>query len=213
MERKSRKLYIAITGEIGSGKTTVSKILRDYGYYVFDTDLFSKKLLRENKKVVELIENIIGQRVYENNKINFKKIGEVFDNNHQLEEEFEKWYQVFLGKEILKEALLLKNKNELLFFDIPLLEKKGIENEFDFLWIVESEKNKCYERVKKRNNYPSKKIDYLIKNSKINKKLLCCNYKIIENNKSIEVLKELIKAELDNLDLNNQYSYKEFEYL
>ncbi|AIY84925.1 dephospho-CoA kinase [Clostridium baratii str. Sullivan] len=200
MEWINRKCYfIGITGEIGSGKTTVSNILRDYGYSVFDTDLFSKKILIENKFIMEIIEKIVGQKVSRNYKMDFKKIGQIFDDNPKLEEKFEDWYQVFLGKEIMQKALFLKNEEKILFFDIPLLEKKGISNKFDYLWIVESKQNKCYERIKHRNNYSNKKIEYLIQNSKINKDLLLSNYKIIDNNKSIEDLKILIKFELDNL--------------
>jgi dephospho-CoA kinase len=202
LDRVNRKCYfIGITGEIGSGKTTVSNILRDYGYYVFDTDLFSKKVLIENKSIIEIIENIVDQKISLNYKIDFKKVGKIFDNNPKLEKKFEDWYQVFLGEEIMKKALFSKNE-EVLFFDIPLLEQKGIANEFDYLWIVESKQSMCYERIKYRNNYSNEKIEYLIQNSKINKDLLLSNYKIIDNNKSIEELKTLLKYEIDNLKEN-----------
>lgn len=197
-----RYYFIGITGQIGSGKTTVSNILRGYGHYVFDTDLFSKEVLLENKFIIEIIENIVGQEVSKNHKIDFKKVGKIFDDNPQLEKKFEDWYQVFLGEEIIKKVLSLKNESEILFFDIPLLEQKGIANKFDYLWIIESKTNKCYERIKYRNNYSNEKIEYLIQNSKINKDLLLSNYKIIDNNKSIEELKILIKSELDNLKAN-----------
>lgn len=200
MYKINKKTYlIGITGQIGSGKTTVSNILRYCGYSVFDTDLFSKEILAENKSIIQIIENIVGQEVCKNNKLDFKKVGKFFDDNPNLEEKFEGWYQVILGEEIIKKSLSLKNENEILFFDIGFLDKKGISNQFDYLWIIESEQTKCHERVKNRNNYSNKKIEYLIKNSKINKDLLLCKYKIIDNNKSIEELKMLIKSELDNL--------------
>ena len=198
-EVNKKSFLIGITGQIGSGKTTVSNILRDCGYSVFDTDLFSKKILIENKSIIEIIENIVGQKVSQNNKLDLKKVGKFFDYNPKLEKKFEDWYQFFLGEEIIKKALLLKKQNEILFFDIPLLDKKDISNKFDYLWIIESKQAKCYERIKYRNNYSNEKIEYLIQNSKINKDLLLSKYKIIDNNKSIEDLKILIKSELYNL--------------
>lgn len=199
----NRKHYfIGITGTIGSGKTTVSNILREYGYYVFDTDLFSKQILTENESIIGIIENIVGQSITENCKIDFKKVGKIFDNNLKLEKKFEDWYQVFLGDKIIEKKLTLKSEKKIIFFDIPLLEQKGIANKFDYLWIIESNETKKYERIKNRNNYSNEKIKYLIENSKIDKELLLSKYKSIDNNHSVEKLKMLIKFELDNLIVN-----------
>lgn len=203
MEKRNKKYYfIAITGESGSGKTTVSNILREYGYYVFDTDLFSKKILTDDKSVMKIIQNIVGKDAYKNYRLDFKKVGNFFDNNPDIEKEFESWYQIFLGKQIIKRLSILKNYNEIIFFDIPLLYEKNIINNFDYLWIINSQHKNCYERIKLRNNYTDEKIKYIIKNSRVNKTLLKSNYKIIYNNKSIEDLKLLIKSELYNLKLN-----------
>lgn len=204
-DKINRKCYcIGITGTIGSGKTTVSNILREYGYFVFDTDLFSKQILIEDESIIGIIENIVGKKVSKNGKIDFKKVGRIFDCNPMLEKKFEDWYQVFLGNKILKKKLTLKteNKEKIIFFDIPLLTQKGIANEFDYLWIIESEKTKYHERIKDRNNYSNEKIKYLIQTSKIDKELLLCKYRIIDNNHSIEKLKILIKSELKNLELD-----------
>lgn len=201
----NRKYYfVGITGTVGSGKTTVSDILREDGYFVFDTDLFSKQILIENQYIIGIIENIVGQKISRNGKINFKKVGKIFDNNPKLEEKFEDWYQVFLGYKIIEKKLTLKSQKKIIFFDLPLLNQKGIANKFDYLWIIESNEIKKYERIKSRNNYSNEKIKYLMQNSKIDKELLLCRYKSIDNNYSIEKLKILIKSELKNLIFNLQ---------
>ncbi len=201
LELNKKSLYIAITGCVGSGKTTVSNILREYGYYVFDTDLFSKNILSEDDFIIEVIENIIKQKIAENNIINFKKIGKIFDENPLLEEKFENWYQIYLGNKIIERKLDLCNEEKVYFFDIPLLDKKCIANKFDFIWIVESEERHCYERIKMRNNYSNKKITYLIENSKISNELLLYDYRTIKNQGSIEMLKEVVQNEIQNLNL------------
>lgn len=205
LDRINRKCYfIAITGTVGSGKTTVSNILREYGYFVFDTDLFSKQILIEDKSIIGIIENIVGQKVSENCKLDFKKVGKIFDDNPKLERKFEDWYQVFLGGKIIEKKLVLENEEKIIFFDIPLLQQKGIADKFDYLWIIESKETKKYERIRNRNNYSYEKIKYLMQNSKIDKELLLTKYKIIDNNHSIEKLKILVKSELENLKLNHE---------
>ena len=47
-------IKIAITGKIGTGKTTVSKTLKSMGYQVFESDIEVKKFYKESK----LIENL-----------------------------------------------------------------------------------------------------------------------------------------------------------
>ena len=39
---------IGLTGGIGSGKSTVSKYLKEKGYYIIDADEISRKLTGEN---------------------------------------------------------------------------------------------------------------------------------------------------------------------
>ena len=48
-------MKFAITGSIGSGKSTASAIIRSLGYYVFDSDAYNAKILKDNNSVIEKI--------------------------------------------------------------------------------------------------------------------------------------------------------------
>ena len=48
---ENKKYVIAITGNIGSGKTTVAEILRNFGYSVLDVDIFSKEIIYNERSV------------------------------------------------------------------------------------------------------------------------------------------------------------------
>lgn len=194
--------FIGITGGIGSGKTTVSNILRDNNYFVFDSDQFSKRILSSNKDIWVYLEQIVGCSITTGENLDFKLIGEFFDKNPKLEMKFEMWYQEFLGKKILDETLTLKEMHDIVFLDIPFLLEKGIANKLDYLWIIESNLNKYYERIKMRNNYNAQKIEHLISISQINKNLLPIPYSTIYNNDGIEELEVQIKSEIYQLQKN-----------
>ena len=197
MENKT--LIIGITGVIGSGKTTVSNILRNFGYSVFDTDTFSKQIIQKEKIVINMLTKILKKNIYVNGNVNYKKIGTIFENYPALEKNFENWYQVFLGNKIKEKVFSLNNGNRILFFDTPFLFKKQISNFFDYIWIIESNYTECFQRIKLRNNYSNKKIINLIKNSRVKIKKTKKNVIIIKNNSSINQLELKIKKELSKL--------------
>ena len=49
---------IIISGQIGSGKTTISKLFHDKGYKLIDSDSLAKKLIKENKDIKNKINEI-----------------------------------------------------------------------------------------------------------------------------------------------------------
>lgn len=153
---------IAITGCIGSGKTTVSNYLFNKGYKVIYIDNISRNLLNCNF-VSEKIQEFIEEDIFINEELNLKLIGKYFDNHPVEEQIFEKWYQEFLGLKIKR--IINKNKSHIIFYDIPLLHMKKIDKLFDFIWVINADPKICIKRVLKRNNYSISKIKLLIENS------------------------------------------------
>ena len=67
----SRKNFtVAITGGIGSGKSTFSEFLREKDYPVIFTDDLSKELLKNDKEVKKEIVELFGSSAYNGNEIN-----------------------------------------------------------------------------------------------------------------------------------------------
>lgn len=195
---ENKKYVIAITGNIGSGKTTVAEILRNFGYSVLDVDIFSKEIIYNERSVKIFLSYLIDKKI--GKKLDYKEIGFFFEKNPDLEIIFENWYQIFLGIKLKEKINNLKNE-QIYFFDIPLLQKKRIENLFDDIWIIESDLDKCYQRVKTRNNYSDDKIKRLIKESMMEKNNIKNNHLIIKNNGSIKELKKIIKQKLKKYEI------------
>ena len=80
-------IKIAITGNIGSGKSTITKIIRELGFKVFDSDKEVKKALMKkdliNQIRAEFKSKIPG--LIKRNTIDKAKLGEfVFSNPDEL---------------------------------------------------------------------------------------------------------------------------------
>jgi dephospho-CoA kinase len=114
-------MKIGITGNIGSGKTTVCKIFETLGIPVYYADIEAKRLMIENTHVVEKIKLLFGLKAYlEDGSLDRKYISEVVFNNPQVlsklnyivhpavREDSERWAKAQKGAAyVLKEAALL----------------------------------------------------------------------------------------------------------
>ena len=63
-------MIVALTGGIGSGKTTVAKMFKKLEVPVYDSDSEAKKLMRSSKKIRTAIKALLGDGAYKGKKLN-----------------------------------------------------------------------------------------------------------------------------------------------
>ena len=157
-------ITIAITGNIGSGKSTITKIIRELGFKVFDSDKEVKKALTK-KDLINQISKEFKSKIpglIKRNTINKAKLGEfVFSNP----EELKKLEQLVHPKVWeSKEKFFEKNCNEqAVFLDIPLLFEKKLQSKFDFIIRTRVSEEVQKKRVLKRENMTNDKFNNIRK--------------------------------------------------
>ncbi len=78
-------MKVGITGNIGSGKTTVCKIFETLGIPIYYADVEAKRLMVENTHVVEKIKLLFGLKAYLNDgSLDRKHLGSIVFNNPQM---------------------------------------------------------------------------------------------------------------------------------
>jgi dephospho-CoA kinase len=126
---------IGITGNIGSGKSTVSKIFQVLGISVYDADSRAKWLMTNDNNLIIQIKQIFGNEAYFNdNSLNRKHISDIaFVNKSKLNElnsavhpavaqDFKNWSDNQNSDYILKEAaLLIESKSYLDLYELILV--------------------------------------------------------------------------------------------
>ncbi len=178
-------LKIGITGGIGSGKSYVCQILEKMGYAIFYSDLEAKKLMIQNKELIQQIKNIIGEHAYLNNELNKPIIRNFLYQNDVNKEklnalihpfvyqEFEKWADSIQKEIVFNESALLFETDSYKRFNKTILVTAPEEIRIKRLIIRD-----CLnvEEIKKRFNaqlndtIKIKKADYIIEND--DKKLI-----------------------------------------
>ena len=170
-------IKIGITGSIGMGKSTVSSIFRNNNIKVWDADFEVHNLYRKGKDGYNSIISIYPE-LKDRVEINRKKVFYLLK---------EKKIDLKLIEEIIhplliksREEFIKKNKKDkLLIFDIPLLYETKAYIWLDYVINVFCSKKSQIERLKQRENFDIKKINYLIsKQISVNQKNKKANYVI-----------------------------------
>lgn len=190
--------HIGLTGGIGSGKTTVSKILVKNGIPVYDSDSNAKLLMNSSNEIKKLIINHFGKLSYTNNKLNNKYISKIIFNNpvemnrinsliHPfVHDNFNKWKNNFSSKYVI--------------FESAIIFETGSYEKFDFNILVLSNIEKRIKRVIKRDFSSEDDVLTRIKSQWIDdKKIPFADY-VIKNNKSFKSLENNVLMMIDALN-------------
>ncbi len=144
---------IAITGGIGSGKSSVSKIITEMGYKVFSCDEIYSELLKGDltKKIGEIFEGVIDK----NGKLDRQALSKiVFSDSEKLT-----ILTKLTNTEVINYALSEMEKiSGTSFCEVPLLFENGFENLFDEVIVVTRSLAKRIESVKTRNNLSEEEV-------------------------------------------------------
>ena len=191
---------VAITGGIGSGKTTFSNHLKKLGYLVHESDaVVSEIYTNPKKKFLSFIKEKISKDAVNHNKINKTEIANIIFNNKAIKKLLET--HVHKEVQISRDAFIKKNKknkNKLIFADIPLLFENKLEKDFDLvICIISSEKNRI-KRVLKNKKFTKENLNKIFKSQTTDKERKKRSQIIINNNKTkkdfiLSVEKVLIK--------------------
>ncbi|QIQ41247.1 MAG: dephospho-CoA kinase [Buchnera aphidicola (Aphis urticata)] len=192
---------VALTGGIGSGKTTISNSFKKIGINVIDTDVIGKKIVEKNIEIFNSIKKKFGNSILNaNHSINRKLLRKYIFNDKQTK----LWLENMLIPEIYKESkkqIKLVNAIWCLWV-VPLLIEKKLDKIADRILLVDTPEKTQIKRIITRDKisrYQAKKIIYQQTNR--NKRILISDDIILNKNKNIKTLDVYVYY------LNNFYTY------
>lgn len=132
---------LGITGPIGSGKSTVSKLFKDKEVLVLDADQISRDVTASEGAAIEEIEAEFGPKaISADRSLNRKYMADVvFKDNRKLDQLsaiIHKHVFIVMDK-VLEEQKKLKTK--LVVLDVPIPVNKGFVDHCDQIWAVTCE--------------------------------------------------------------------------
>jgi dephospho-CoA kinase len=134
-------MKIAITGNIGSGKSTFSKFAEDANYPVLRADVISKEILSADKEVRELIIKEFGKQSFKEGKPDVRYLAiEVFSDPVKLTI-IESILHPRVIKSIEKTSAELLKNNKVVFVEAALIYEADMEDMFDHVVLITAERN------------------------------------------------------------------------
>ena len=187
-------MIVGLTGGIGTGKSTVSRKLREIGYPVIDLDVISREVIEYPEVIDELVRNF-GNEILENQDNTSRKKSISRNKLRQTVFKEEKKVSVLnsimhppIVEEMRRQVENFKKNYKTVFVEVQLLFEAKLEKEFDLTVLVYADKKTQLERVLKRDGRSEGEVQQIINaQMDMTEKRRLSNY-IIENNGDSEML-------------------------
>lgn len=185
-------MIVGVTGGIGSGKSTVSRIFKLLGVPVYNSDMRSKDLLNSNAELRSKLTDQFGEEIYTVAGIDRKRFASIIFNDKKwlkisnsiihpfVKNDFEEWVEKQSFPYAIKESAILF--------------ETGIYKQLDKIVLVSAPERLRVKRVVDRDQTPEEIVLERIKNQwKDDKKLPLADFVII-NDETQMLLPQVLKV-------------------
>ena len=196
---KRNKVLIAVTGGIGSGKSTVCDIIKAQGFTVFSCDKVYAELLDGANLTAKIVEEF-GEKILTDGKIDRRKLSDcVFNDSVKLEK-----LNSITHTEIFNEIFSRAEKEEgIVFVEVPLLFEGNYQSLFDGVVVVLRKVEDRISSVVARDGLSYSDVEKRIKKQYNYDFCDYAKYYVIHNDGNIDDLEQSIRQIL--LKITNEF--------
>lgn len=153
-------IKVAITGGIGTGKTTISNMFSDKGVPVFNSDEIAKEIMNTNSLLKNEIVTAFGDKVYDKNRLNKEYLSDAIFNNETLLKKINAIVHPYVADEF--NSWIEEQDSKYIIYESAIIFENQAEDFFDKIICVTASKEDVISRVMKRNNFSVDKIKSII---------------------------------------------------
>lgn len=187
---------IGLTGGIGSGKSTVSRMLADHGALIVDADRITHELQQRGRPVWESIFETFGWSVLRpDGQIDRKRLGRRVFGDALQRQVLNQLVHPAVQAEIRRQVAGAANQGfPAVILDVPLLIEGGLYKIVDQVWVVYATPEQQACRICRRDGVsPETAVSRIAAQMPLEQKLRYANH-VIDNQGSPEELGEVVRA-------------------
>ena len=192
-------IKVGLTGGIGTGKSTVSSMIKDAGFKVIDADLIARDVLVKYPEILEKVRAQFGEGFFDwRGDFRRKEFGNHIFRFPKQRVKYENIILPYIKADIMNAIKKLENKGEkIVILDAPTLIESKMNEDMDIVVLVVADSKTQVQRVKERDklsNYDA--LNRINAQMPLEEKKNYANI-IIDNNKDLLYAKEQVDDFID----------------
>lgn len=199
-------IKIGLTGGIGSGKSTVSKMLQDKGFKIIDADVISREVLVKYPEILDKIRIDFGEAFFDwRGEFRRREFGNHIFRFPKQRKKYEDIIIPYIKKEIFLELdKYERNGESMVILDAPTLIENDLHTYMDYIIVVWVDNNTQIMRIKNRDKLSrDEAINRLNAQISLDRKKEYAHI-IIDNNNDLLKTKKQVDKVIDFLKVINK---------
>ena len=187
-------IKIGLTGGIGTGKSTVSKILSTEGFKVIDADLISREVLEKNPRILDIIRTQFGSGFFDwRGEFRRKEFGNHIFRFPKQRVKYEGIIIPYIKEEIQNQfERYEKNGEKIVILDAPTLIENNLHLDMDYVILVVADNSVQIKRIIERDKLTkSDAVSRINSQMPVEQKKEFANIIIDNNNDLIDTQKQV----------------------
>ncbi|MFL2584790.1 MAG: dephospho-CoA kinase [Flavobacteriaceae bacterium] len=141
-------VQIAVTGNMGCGKTTVCQLMENEGVPVYYSDSRAKQLMNQNESLMRSIKDRFGEESYHDGLLNRKWIASIVFDDATALNDLNNLVHPVVQKDYLN--WVSQQTKDIIAYESAILIEHGNQENFDVVILVQCPKKIRFERIQKR---------------------------------------------------------------
>lgn len=197
------KTVVGLTGQTGAGKSTVSKVFAENGFYVIDADRVARKVMDKGNDCLGEITLSFGTGVLNpDGTLDRKALANIVFNNKLRLDKLNSITYPYILSEISRQ---IENTDGFILLDAPTLFESGADKMCDIIVSVTADPQIRKKRIIKRDNLTNEQAVSRMNSQPDESFFVEHSDYIIKNNNSVEIAYSISKEIADKIKSYNKF--------
>jgi dephospho-CoA kinase len=197
-KRGKRPYIVGMTGGIGSGKSTVSRMFQDLGAEVIDADDISRALLQPGSPVLAEVEHHFGRQIFQDDVLDRSKLRQLVFTDQTARTWLEQLLHPLIRTEINRHIEI--SSRDWILLSIPLLLENRDYAYVDAVLVIDTPETVQIARTRVRDNTTEEEVAKIMAAQISRKDRLMAADMVIHNDADLPQLQRQVSALYERIE-------------